>query len=470
MTALSGEGMVARTPTRASRRPGWLAPLGRRPAWVWLVRGLLLALAVGAAVGLAAGRPDGVPRRAVALDDGVAWLVSAEVGQAALVDGASAQVLARVDIGAADPVAVQAGADAFVSTADGTVLRVDGATHRVSGPPAPFSRARERVELYPGPDVLFAVNPDRGLVLVVDPRTLEVRRVLPVDAQIRDNGVLADDANQLWLIDGATGDLLVIDQDGRLTRRPAVDPDLTWLVSVAGRPVAVDLASGRARPLRADGVRAAGACLGGAAGDQTVVVGGAGAAPPPGQLRADAGEWVLLASQRRGLLFLADLATGGCADVVDLDTAGHELGQPVETAGLVFVPDFTASQVIVVDLARREVSATANVPVPNGTRFDLRPAGSVMFFNDPAGRAAGIIRTDGSITTIEKYDDAQGHNDGGGSGQAPPPDPVTPSPPPSTPPAPPTTPPPTPTPSALPTTQPPPPPPSQAAPPPAVTP
>ncbi|WP_322763356.1 hypothetical protein, partial [Frankia sp. Cr2] len=67
-------------------------------------RGARLGTRLGAALAgvvvlgaLVAGWLGDVPARSVALDDGSAWLVSS-VGQAALVDGSSAQVVAQVKV------------------------------------------------------------------------------------------------------------------------------------------------------------------------------------------------------------------------------------------------------------------------------------------------------------------------------------------------------------------------------------
>ncbi|MDT3442478.1 PKD domain-containing protein [Pseudofrankia sp. BMG5.37] len=375
-----------------------------RPWLVWLPRVLLALVLAGAVAGLALAlaRPEEVPRRAVDLDDASAWLVSSTVGEAVLVDGTSGQIVTRVDIGGNGSVGTQEGTDAFVSSADGTVLRIDGTTYRVNLPTSPFSGRGEPLTLFPAPGALFAVSPSRGVVFVVDPRTLRVRATVAVHATIRDGAVLADGAGRLWIVDAATGDLLRVDGDGRQARVGAVDPQWTRLISVSGRPVAVDLAAGRARPIEADGVTGPGVCVD-ATKDGSVVVAGAGPAPPPGQLRADAARWIFLVSQRSGLLMLSDLSTRTCDDVIDLDVAGHRLGQPVEAAGLVFVPDLTTSRVIVVDLAGRKVKATANVPVTPDKPFELQRAGSVVFFNDPAGSIAGVIQPSGTVTTVEKY-------------------------------------------------------------------
>jgi hypothetical protein len=64
--------------------------------------------------------------------------VSSKEGQAALIDGASAQVVATVAVSAGDAdlnAAQGNGLDAYVADAvTGTVRRIDGATYRVSRP------------------------------------------------------------------------------------------------------------------------------------------------------------------------------------------------------------------------------------------------------------------------------------------------------------------------------------------------
>src|SRR5689334_4963973 len=98
-----------------------------------LTTAICVAVAVSVVVGVthrpAAGKRD--------LRAGTAWLVSNRVGELALVDGVSAEVSDRVKV--ARPGSrlgsTQPGADAYaINRSDGEMVRVDGASHRVSAP------------------------------------------------------------------------------------------------------------------------------------------------------------------------------------------------------------------------------------------------------------------------------------------------------------------------------------------------
>ncbi|WP_322756070.1 InlB B-repeat-containing protein, partial [Frankia sp. Cas3] len=359
-------------------------------------RGARLGAALAGVVVLgalvAAGWLGDVPARSVALDDGSAWLVSS-VGQAALVDGSSAQVVAQVKVGegGADLSAAQSGADAFVAnTSDGSVRRVDGATFAV-GNAARFANAGQSLAVYPGRQAVYAVTAQSGLVTTADPLTLQVRAQQSLAARVAPGAAQLDGAGRLWLVDANTGDLIWLDGAGRHTRRGAVDPARATLVRSGDTVVIVDVVARTARPLRADGGTDAGGCVDTQVGDTTVTVAGSTSA-----------DRVYAASGRRGVLLVSDLSHGSCDTAVDLRAAGHDLGAPHEAAGRVFIPDFTAGQVIVVDVGARRLVASPKV-LPERTRFELVSQGSFMFYNDPRSAQAGVVRLDGSVRQTEKY-------------------------------------------------------------------
>src|SRR5207247_10361896 len=103
------------------------------------------ALAVVAARALF-GAHNGYPAERPHLLSGAAWLPSSQVGQLTLLDGSSAEVIARVPVApAGDQLdAVQEGSTGYVvDRTAGTVRRVEGATVSATPPatPAPH-RAR----------------------------------------------------------------------------------------------------------------------------------------------------------------------------------------------------------------------------------------------------------------------------------------------------------------------------------------
>jgi hypothetical protein len=80
-----------------------------------------------------------------------------------------------------------------------------------------------------------------------------------------------------------------------------------------------------------------------------------------------------------------------------------ELGTPVETGGRVFVPDFTTGRVWIVDLAQAKVVAQPQV-ISTPAHFQLLVRDGIVFFNDPASEHAGVLRLDGGVRPIAKYD------------------------------------------------------------------
>src|SRR5262249_1600365 len=104
----------------------------------------------------------------------------------------------------------------------------------------------------------------------------------------------------------------------------------------------------------------------------------------------------------RGLLIICDIAGTKCSTIVPLIGAST-LGTPVEAADHVFVPDYSAGQVWVVDLKNHSVVARSQVLAP-GAQFQLLNRDGVVFFNDPQSEQAGVIQLSGQVVPAAKYD------------------------------------------------------------------
>ncbi|ADP78635.1 PKD domain-containing protein [Pseudofrankia inefficax] len=377
------------------------------PALRWAPRLLLAVLVLAGACAVIAGNGAGAAARSVSLEDSAAWLLSPTIGETELVDGNTGAVITRVTLGAGQLAGAQSGADEVVAdTGGGTVRRVDGATYRVSAAVRP-GRPGEPLTVYPTKSTLFIANRTTGLVTAADPERLTTRYTASLSARMPVGGVAADGNTGLWAIDATTGDLAHVGPSGTTIRRHAVDPAHTQLVTAAGRAVAVDLTAGRAVTITASGGGGPAACVDTAVGDTTVSV-----------VPATSAEQVYVTSGQRGVLLISDLATGRCGRAIDLGVAGHRLGQAVETARRLFVPDYTTGQVIVADLASGRVIASPTV-LPPGTLFELASQGSITFFNDPSTARAGIISLDGTVRAVQKYDAANpGSSAGGHSGSS----------------------------------------------------
>ena len=112
---------------------------------------------------------------------------------------------------------------------------------------------------------------------------------------------------------------------------------------------------------------------------------------------------VYVVSGDDGVLRVSDLG-GGCGDVaIDIAAPGTDLGAPQESRGKVFVPDYTAGTVLIVDLESRNVQVTAELVVP-GAAFELFDRDGIVFYNDPGSERAGVVRVDGSVAAVQKYD------------------------------------------------------------------
>jgi PKD domain/Divergent InlB B-repeat domain len=390
---------------RRARRTGHVL---RKTATAAVTVAVVAALVLlGARGGYSAERPH--------LLSGAAWLTSSQLGQITLLDGASAEVAAQVRVGSpGDRLdVVQQGSTAYaVNRTTGTIRRIDGATFQ----PGPAVRlipdATAGLVAFAGTGSLVALDTDRGLLASADPGTLRGRGApVSLATRIAPEAMTLDGDGRLWLLDPGTGDLIRV-QDGRHHVRPAVATAGAGLLTFAGgEPVVVDTrrktatvldpGTGETRRVIDLDLRA----------DDQIRVSGAAHAP----------RLYLVAA--RGVLAACDLTASACATAIPLGASGDDFGAAVETAGRVFVPDYTSGRVWVIDLHASQVVARPQVLSP-GTRFQLLTRDGVVFFNDPDSERAGVIRLDGGFQAVAKYDlhsgGANGESRGGGLGKNPP--------------------------------------------------
>ncbi|WP_031077772.1 InlB B-repeat-containing protein [Streptomyces sp. NRRL S-118] len=363
---------------------------------VWTVIG---AVGVGTVAVMSAD--DGYTAERPRLLSGAAWLPSSKAGQLALLDGSTAEVAAQVKVatGGGELEVVQHGADAYaVDAVRGSVRRVDGATLKVTPSLSggalgarPVPGAAEGLRVFAGDDVLYAVDTARGVLAEADPATLARRGDLqPLASDAPREATLLDPDGALWALDVKAGDLNIVRGGERETRRGVKKPGPGLLVLAGGSPVLVDVAGRSASLLdrHADEpVRTVPLELRG--GDE-VVVSGSPSAPR-----------IYVVS--RGVLTVCELAASGCGRAVTLGRSGAGFGAAVESGGRLFVPDFVAGAVWIVDLAASRVVAQPRVLDPPSP-FQLLSRDGVVFFNDPASERAGIIRLDGDVLKVPKYD------------------------------------------------------------------
>lgn len=361
------------------------------------VRGLLAgAGTLVVVVGLTfAGVRGGYPATRPQLLSGSAWLPSAQVGQLTLLDGSSAEVAAQVQVaGRGEHLdAVQQGAHAYaVNRSTGTIRRVDGATFEVSQPATPIPLASAGLQAFAGPDALYALDSRRGVLMSADPKTLANRGpAVPLASQVNPQAAALDDAGRLWVLDPTTGDLVWIDHGQRHVRRGVTRPGAGLLVLAGGAPVVVDTANRTAALLDRESAATRTTVGLDLRPSDRIQVSGSPHSP----------RLYLVAS--RGVLDICDLTATTCATALPLGPVNGDLGPPVETGGRLFVPDYASGQVWIVDLQQSRVTAQPKILDPK-TRFQLLARDGVVFFNDPDSEHAGVIRLDGGVRPIPKYD------------------------------------------------------------------
>ncbi|MFG1609201.1 PKD domain-containing protein [Actinoplanes sp. NPDC049265] len=372
-------------------------PVTRRVA----AAGAAAAITAGLIAGIVAGADDGYSAEVPRLMSGAAWLPSARTGELALIDGINAEVAARVGVtppGHGFDV-VQHDADAYIVDAvDGTVRRVDGAT-MTAVPPLGHDEpgatvipgASAGVRVFAADDVLYALDTVHGLLAEVDPETLAAQRApRPLAAATEPGTAVMDSAGALWTLDARTGNLSIVSGDRSVVRRDAVTAGAGRLLLAGDEPVLIDLATSDAYALDPDdGTRTATVRLElGNARDPAI-----GASPRSARVYPT----------YRGMVSVCEISGPGCDRAIALTDAGNRLGTPVESGGRLFVPELTHGRVFIVDLGTNTVVARPTVLRPPAD-FQLVARDGLVFFNDPASQRAGLIRANGDVVAVPKYD------------------------------------------------------------------
>lgn len=336
------------------------------------------------------GYPSGRNR----LLSGTVWLSSAQVGQLTLLDGSSAEVAARVEVTTphSDLQVVQARAAAYaVNRSEGSVRRVDDATFAVTTPSAPIPGARQGLKAFASLEALYVLDTQRGLVTDTDPATVKSRRQLSLPAgRIDDDAVVIDDAGRLWVLDISTGSLTWILNEEHRNQQKINPPGPAMLAVANGRPILIDLHARTAAMLNPNTAATTQTTQLYWHADDRVRISGS---PHANRLYVTA---------PRGAFAICNLEAPSCDEAEPLASANADLGLPVEAEERVFVPDYDSGQVWILDL-HRNIVAQPQV-VPSSTRFQLVAHDGIVFYNDPNSEQAGVIRADGTVLPVTKYD------------------------------------------------------------------
>ncbi|RSM87976.1 PKD domain-containing protein [Kibdelosporangium aridum] len=322
------------------------------------------------------------------LHGGAAWLASSKVGELTLLDGASAEVAARVPVAppGAPIRASQLGSTGYAhNLRDGSVVRVDGATLQPSTPTLSAGR------LFPTPQALYAFDPERGLVTPLDPVTmapLGVPRSLAAEAEAEAEAEhsIVDGSGRLWILDARTGDLTWLSLNAQHSRTDAG----TALAAADGRPVTLDLARRRAELLDPETGSVDESMPVGVRSDDTVAVAGS-----PGKRR------ILISIASRGLLLVCEFGAS-CENPVPLGPGKADLGAAVEVGDHAIVPDYSTGRVWIVNLETMRVVAERQL-FDRAVRFELLTRDGVVFYNDPDSAEAGILDLNGNVRAVSKY-------------------------------------------------------------------
>jgi hypothetical protein len=360
------------------------------------VRAAALTAVAAAAVGGVAAFGEGNPSQDVRLLSGAAWLASSKVGQVTLLDGASAEVAAQVQVSPAGNLleVVQQGSSAYaVDQTAGTVRRVDGATFAATEPQAPIADPTTEITAIPSATSLYTLDARRGILADTDPRTLRRRgNMVTVASKLTEGTATVDDSGTFWAIDPATGRVSRVKGDDPSYVDNVAKPGTSRLTLVNGHPVVVDQAGQKAVSLDKDT---------GQPGEPVPL-----GVQPDDKLQVSGSrhkERLYIVAQR-GVLDVCELANGKCDKSIPLG-ADNDFGAAVETSDRLFLPNYSTGQVWIVDLARSAVIAKADILKASG-RFQLLTRDGVVFYNDLNSEKAGVITLDGRVTPTAKYDPA----------------------------------------------------------------
>jgi hypothetical protein len=365
---------------------------------------MLSAFAVVAA-GVVVASGSGYPEHLLDSVSGALWLASSDPGQVALVDGPTGEVVVQLAVATPgdDLVSAQSGETGYVvNRTMGSLERIDAGTWQVGQPSTAIEGAGAGLAVVTSPTALYAVDGEQGLLVELERESLRRRgSERSLTGGLGPAAPVIDDDGDLWLLDARRGDLVHVDGTIAIAARAAADPAAGRLVTVAGRPVVVDPEAGTAVQYDQDGHAGNHACVDVDPADTDVHYVGSTTRPE-----------VYAVSGTSGVLRISDLRTGACdLPVARLAEKGSDLGQPVELARRVFVPNRTTGQVVVVDLDSRRVLVTTEPVVDPGAPFDLTAKDGFVFYNDTTSEDAGVIDLDGGVRATAKYDPGEPEKD-----------------------------------------------------------
>ncbi len=324
----------------------------------------------------------------VHLSDGAVWLPSTAIGGVSLLDGGSGTIAAS--LGVADPgddfAVEQFGSDAvIVNQTDGTVARLDGASWTIATGRVQFGVPGEPLHVVTGDATGWMMTPGQATTLEME--ELAVRTPIPVAAPFAD-GIITSSGALLY----ASSDPELPVQRFDVGKEPAPVDDLdgpTALIHLGDTVAAVDL------------------------DDHSVWLEGEGVVcrelefPADAELSAGGGEDHLIVVSDQGGAFVWDPSEVGCPGANAFINLGPGMyGEPALTDDWAVVPEISTGSVLVIDLDAMSVTNRQELEgVEAGTEVSLIAEDGAIWYNDPGSARAGLIRRDGTIIPIAKYED-----------------------------------------------------------------
>lgn len=325
----------------------------------------------------------------VELSDGAVWLASTAVGGVSLLDGGSGTIAAS--LGVAQPgdefTVEQFGSDAvIVNETDGTVARLDGSSWEIPTGRVQFGVPGQPLHVVAGDDTGWLMTP--GQATTVELEGLALRTPVPVAAPFAD-GIITDDGALLY---ASTDPQLPVQRFDAVGGASVNIDDLdgpTSLIDLGTSIAAVDLDDGT---VWLDGV--------GTVCDELEFPDGA-------TLNAGGGDGQLIVVSDQGGAFVWDPAASGCPTAASFINIGAgTYGEPALTDGWAVVPERSTSSVLVIDLEDMSVVSRQSLEgVEPGAEVSLIAEDGSIWYNDAASAQAGLIRRDGTIVPISKYEE-----------------------------------------------------------------
>lgn len=349
--------------------------------------------AVGAAAMLAAAVlvVQSSPRSEldVQLSDGGVWLASTVVGGVSLLDGGSGTIAAS--LGVADPgdefTVEQFGSDAvIVNQTDGTVARLDGSSWEIPTGRVQFGVPGQPISVVTGKDGGWLMTP--GQATTVELEELALRTPVPVAAPFAD-GIITDDGALLYASTDPDLPVQRFEALGGASSNVAELDGPTALIDLGSMVAAVDL------------------------DDRTVWLDGVGTVceqlefPEGATLSAGGGDGLLIVISDQGGAFVWNPEESGCPNTSNFINLGPgDYGKPALTDGWAVIPERATSSVLVIDLEDLSVTNRQELEgVEPGTDVTLIAEDGAIWYNDPASAQAGLIRRDGTVVPIAKYEE-----------------------------------------------------------------